>query len=177
MVSNFDYYNFRIQFVKKKIDEEIQFYENHEYHNFYEIKDYMQYLLQRITEKKPSNTVTQYDKLGNKREFQKLNPEEYHKDMDKYVFTRPWKKLKEFHKIMKIKEYVNKLEYHENITSAVVYKNREYLINEIVEGLKNKKFVKNKHEIIYDMDKMEILSISCLQFNKKKKLYEIEWDT
>jgi hypothetical protein len=177
-MSNFDYYSFRIRAVTDKINEEIAFYENCDYFNVYPIKDYLVYLKSRIgTDKAEMTTMTHYDNSGNKREIKKLNMDEYTKDLDVFVFKKPWNKLREFHKIMKIKEYVDNLAYNIKTKQKNILKNKEYLKEEICMGIKNKKFGKNKSEIIYDQEKMTIMSISSLDYNKKTGLYVIDWDS
>lgn len=176
-MNNFDYYNFRIKFVTEKINGEITFYEKCEYGKIYPVKDYLSYLKGRLgKDKYEMSTMTHYDGAGNKCEIKKMILDEYTKDMDIFVYKRPWNKLREFHKNMKIKEFINDLKYDKKTKPKDVSKNREYLIKEICFGLKNKKFGKNKSEIIYDQEKMKIISISCLEFNKKIGLYEIDWD-
>lgn len=177
-MSNFDYYNFRIKNVIDKINKEIKFYENCEYAKIYPLNEYIEYLKSRLgmDKKNEVNAMTQYDNMGNKREIKKMNLDEYTKDMDILVFSRPWNKLKIFHKMMKIKEYVNSLEYQKKVDEKKIIKNREYILKEISNGLNNKKFGKNKAEVIYDPESRMILSISCLSYNKKTKLYEVDWD-
>ena len=176
-MSNFSYYDLRAKTVTDKINEEIAFYQNCEYQSIYPIKDYIIYLKSRIgTDKIEATTMTHYDSSGNKHEIKKMNLDEYVKDMDIFVFKRPWTKLREFHKIMKIKEFVDGLDYNKKPTQKNIQLNKKYLKEEICAGLKTKKFGKNKSEVIYDQEKMNILSISSLTFNKKTGLYEIDWD-
>lgn len=175
-MSNFDYYGFRIKTVTNKISEEILFFEGTEYAKVPPINKYLLYLKNRIgADRVDDRPMAHYDNLGNRFEIKKLNMDEYAKDMDAMVFKKPWNKLKEFHKTMKIKEFVNGLVYGKIAKPKDIAKNREYLRNEICGGLKTKKFSKNKSEIMYDQDKMCIQSISSLSFNKKTGLYEIDW--
>jgi hypothetical protein len=197
MATNFDYYAFQANTVISSIKTELDFYKQiGESASSLDdktalvnggvwslpsaipgsVEQYYQYLTSRITsDKQVLPTMTAYDLTGNAYEIKKLNPDEYIKEMDVMVFRKPWGKLKEFHKIMKIKEFVEKLPYKKTIKEDAVDKNKEYLITEICGGLKTKKFNKNKSEIVYDTQKMEIVSVSCVELNKKG-LYEIEWD-
>lgn len=175
--SNFDYYNFRIKYVSEGIKEEINFFQNHEYSWIPPIRDYLIYLNGRINTDRPViDHVNHYDKAGNRCEIKKMNRDEYLKDIDIITYTKPWNKLKDVHKITKIKEFISELEYEEKIKSSEITKNREYLIKSICEGLKNKKFGKNKSLIDYDQKNMIILSISCIEYNSKKGIYDIDWD-
>jgi len=176
-MSNFDYYNFRIKNNSDKINEEIIFYENCEYHNVYPVKEYLIYLKNRIGMDKIDNIpMMHYDGFGNKCEIKKMNLDEYTKDMDIFVFKKPWNKLREFHKFMKIKEFVDGLKYNKKVNQKEISKNRAYLKKEICLGLKNKKFGKHKYEIVYNQNTMIIESTDCLCCNKKTGLYEIDWE-
>ncbi len=105
-----------------------------------------------------------------------MNMDEYGKDLDALVYKHPWVKLKEVHKSIKIKEYVDALEYGKRANARDIAKNREYLKQELCEGLRAKKFNKNKNEITYDAENMTILNIACVDFDKRKGLYDVEWE-
>jgi hypothetical protein len=171
---NFDYYAFQIAKVTKDINKEIKFIKESKCLEYIPIKEYYDYLLVRINGKQPTNKLAQYYNydIG----CERMVLDEYCKDLDVLTFKRPWTKLKEFHKIMKIKEYVNQLTFGKDTKEKTIIKNKEYLILEISDGLKNKKFGKNKSDITYDSNKMTIESISCMNYNKKKGIYKIEWD-
>ncbi|AKI79122.1 hypothetical protein [Acanthamoeba polyphaga mimivirus] len=177
-MASFDYYSFRVEYVTKHINKEIEFYTQTEYNLEKPISEYVSYLGTRIGKDRQEQTViSQYDIYGNKQEIKKMNLNEYAKDMEVMMFKKPWTKLKPFHKIMKIKTYIDTLSYDKKIKEDVISKNKEELIDEITKGLTEKKFgTKNKSEIVYDLDKMEITNISCVDYDKKKKLYYIDWD-
>lgn len=178
-MSNFDYYTFQINIVIEKINEEIDFYTKSEYANHYPINEYIAYLKQRIgIDKLETTAMMQYDNAGNRREIKKMNLDEYSKDLDILVYKKPWNKLKEFHKIVKIKEFINRLEYNnkKEVNKKQIEKNKKYIKDEICSGLKNKKFGKNKSTIEYDPEPMTITSVSSVWYNKKTGLYEIDWD-
>lgn len=178
-MSSFDYYNFQEKTARGKISEEINFYENCIYKDDTPVKDYIDYLKSRIgiNSKQESLKIIRYDNSGNKREIKKMNLDEYSKDMDVFVFKKPWNKLREFHKTMKIKEFIKGLKYKKKVKPELIEKNKSYLYHEIVNGIKEKKFGKNKTEVIYDQDSMIIVSISCIYPNKKTNLYAIDWDS
>lgn len=177
MVSNFDYYAFQKNFVINKINEEIEFLETVIYKDFAPIDEYLKYLKARIgIDRVEEKNVTYQDNTGVRREIKKMNMDEYSKDLDMIVYKRPWIKLKEFHKCIKIRQFIDGLEYGKKCKPKDVEKNKNYLKQEICDGLKNKKFGKNKAEVIYDPENMVITSISCLDYNKKTGLYEIDWD-
>jgi len=177
-MTNFDYYEFQATLAIDKIQEEIAFYEASSYANCYPFRDYLLYLRSRIGIDKPKeNSMYRYDGTGNKREIKKMNIDEYSKDIDVMMFNRPWKKLKEFHKIMKIKEFIDILTFGKKAKPKKIAENKKYIQDEICNGLKTKKFNKNKSEIVYDQKNMKIISISCLDFNKKNGLYNIDWDS
>lgn len=175
-MANFDYYNFQIENVTKKINDEINFLSKNKYSKINPIFDYINYLKARIgIDKVENNNSYNPRSYSNKYEIKKMNMDQYVKDLDIVMFKRPWNKLKEFHKIMKINNYIDNLEYDNHIDKNRIIKNKEFLKKELSSGLKNKKFGKNKCEINYDKDEMKIISISCLYFDKKKGIYTIRW--
>lgn len=171
---NFDYDEFRRDKLTEKINEEIAFYEQSEYAKIYIFRDYITYLKTRIGRDKEVETgqIYRYDRIGNKCEITRMNLDEHVKNVTDQLYMRPWTKMKEFHKMVKIKEFVNDLEYDAN--EKVVERNRLYLIKELCDGVKQKKFTKNRHVVEYDNVGMKILSISCLVH--KKGLYRVYWD-
>ena len=177
MLNNFNYYDFQFKMVVDKINEEIDFFDHYEFSKCYPFNEYLTYLKGRIgIDRIEQKTMSYQDNSGNKHEIKKMNMDEYGKDLDVYVYKRPWNKLKEFHKIIKIKEFVDNLTFGKKCKPKEIEKNKKYLKDEICNGLKNKKFGKNKAEVTYDSQNMVIISISCLDYNKKKGLYEIDWE-
>lgn len=176
-MANFDYDGYRLKSVTDKINQEIVFFDNPDYQKLLIVAPYLSYLKNRIgADKVERTTMIQYDNSGNKQEIKKMNLNDYQKDMDIYVFKKPWARLKEFHKTMKIKEYVETLDYHKKKCSQdKIDDNRKYLIDELCDGLKNKKFFKNKNVIIYDEEKMIITAISSVNVDKKTGLYQVSW--
>jgi hypothetical protein len=176
-MTSFDYYAFQTKSTIDKINSEIEFYENCDYSAAPFVLEYVVYLKSRIGGAKYSpKFVCSIDRAGNCREIKKMNLDEYAKDMNIMTFNHPWPKLKELHKIMKFTEFIDGLKYSSKITESKITKNRLYLKDELIDGLKNKKFLKNKNVIQYDQEKMVIKSIDCLSLNKKKGIYEIDWD-
>ena len=99
MADGFDYYAFQTSIARKKIEEEIDFYEKSEFKNEILVIDRIKYLKNRLGINIPEQkTVASYDKFGNKREIKKMNLEDYGKDMNIMMFKLPWEKLKEINK-------------------------------------------------------------------------------
>lgn len=169
--TTFDYYAFREVRIRSKINEELNLYEQGD---FADLKDlpplnqYISYLKTRIG----TNTKNKYK--NNARPHEHLSMIEYGKDLDILVYQRPWNKLKNIHKIAKIKEYINNMEYDKG-TPEQIEKNKTDLIEQLSEGLTSKRFVKGKSVIEYDQGEMIITEISCVSLGKKG-LYEIDWD-
>lgn len=176
-MTNFDYYSYRLNYATNTINKEIEFYANVEQANTPLIINYRNYLEIRIGKNRYEySTISHIDARGNRQELRKMNFDEYSKDIDIMMFKKPWNKLKLFHKIMKIKDYIGKLNYNIKLDMKTIEANKKEIIDEISLGLQEKKFIKNKSNIDYDIQKMEITSISCLDYDKKKKLYYIDWD-
>jgi len=169
--TTFDYYSFRETKIRNKIKEELDLYENGE---FAIIKDlppmnqYIEYLKVRI------GTNSKYKAKYVCRSHEPIIMSEYSKNLDTMTYKRPWNKLKDVHKIAKIKDYVNNLSYNK-ISDEKMAENQTIIIDQLCEGLKEKRFVKNKSVIEYDTETMTITGISCLSM-AKNGLYEIDWD-
>lgn len=179
---NFDYYNFRIKNITTNIQQEIDYYVNNKYILVPQYNEYVEYLKKRIgkhtdQQKMLNNmTYTKYDNRGNKCELKNIDIEQYSKDLDVFVFKKPWNKMQKIHKIMKIKEYVSNLEYKSNKPSnAKISKNRSFIIDQLVSGIENKKYNKNGSVVDWSMTDFKINGISCLDYNNDTGLYEIDW--
>ncbi|VVU94843.1 hypothetical protein CPAV1605_568 [seawater metagenome] len=85
-------------------------------------------------------------------------------NLDQYMFKRPWNRLPEIHKLIKIKEYVNK--------SLIIYEknNKEVLIKQMFKAIKEKKLTR-KGSVNYDPVKGRIISIPSLKYDKNKETY------
>jgi len=84
--------------------------------------------------------------------------------MDQYMFNKPWNRLPEIHKLIKIKEYVN--------NSLIIYETqkKEKLIKVMFNHVKQKNLTK-KGSVNYDQVNSRIVSIPSLKYNKKKEEY------
>ena len=173
MDNNFNY-EYRVEVITENINKEIDFYKNCEYKDYPIVAEYITYLENRLFGNQKVTARSKYNNMTSR--YEKMDINEYAKDLYVMTYKKPWRKLKDFHKIMKVKDYVNTLEYPDSISADDIYSNREKIIQEITEGINNKKFIKNKNGIIYDEANMKIESIGCLYFNKKKKIYYIEWE-
>jgi len=79
-----------------------------------------------------------------------------------YLYAKPWNKLNQIHKIIKIKEFINNLEINEY--------DKEELREQLIDMIKDKK---KKNKINYDEVKCKIINISSLIFiNGKYKIEE-----
>lgn len=167
----FDYYSFRLKLVTDTIITEADFYQKNDYATIHQVNTYIHYLKNRIgTDREVRSTIVR-DNAGNKKEIKKMDMNEYYRKMDHTTFNKQWSRLKEFHKIMKIKEYVYSL--HHNSQKNIDHQNA--LIEQLCVGLKEKKFAKKKHQIVYDNVAMVIVNINVLHYNEDTQKYEINW--
>ena len=179
METVFDYYKFRENRLIGKITTEIVFIEkNYDYCEDYPIKDYLDYLKVRIgigqPEFKPQlNYRVAYG--NNNNGLKTMVMDEYNKDMDADTFKRPWKKLREIHKVTKINEYIKTLPYEKKISEIEIESNHKYLLDELCKGLKTKCFTKDKSTVEYNEEEMIITSISCIE-KTNMDLYKINWN-
>lgn len=72
-----------------------------------------------------------------------------------YLFKKPWTKLSNIHKIVKIKEYIRGLNYSSSVKSKIE--------KNLMKLLKSKKL--KKEDFIYDEDMGRIISIHNLKNN------------
>lgn len=77
-----------------------------------------------------------------------------------YLFLKPWSKLNQIHKVIKIKEFLNNLECQS--------KEKDSLKEQLIDFVKTKKKVK----FTYDEAKGKIISISVLSFANGKYFIE-----
>jgi hypothetical protein len=77
-----------------------------------------------------------------------------------YLFLKPWSKLNQIHKVIKIKEFLNNLECQS--------KEKDSLKEQLIDFVKTKKKVK----FTYDEAKGKIISISALSFANGKYFIE-----
>lgn len=78
-------------------------------------------------------------------------------------YNKPWIKLNIIHKIIKIKEYVNTLNYNSQ-------DEKNELLDKLIELTKNKILTK-KDKINYDETNGKIISIINLEYKDKKYIY------
>lgn len=98
----------------------------------------------------------------------KINSNKLFDNIDQYMFNKPWNRLPEVHKLMKIKEYVNK--------SLIIYENekKEKLISQMFTAVKQKKLTR-KGSVNYDSINCRIISIPDLKYNKAKEVYYLSF--
>lgn len=174
--SKYDYESFRKQYVTAKIEEEIDFMKQHDIFTIEPFNLYLAYTMGRIgvANANPKD-IPIYDELGNMSVIQKMDPEEYLSSLDTKIYQRPWVKLKDCHRIIKFKEYVDELPYPNKTSKRKIEKNKTYLKQELQQGLAEKRFSNRKATVEYDQDEMRVIGISSVSLDKKKGIYKIHW--
>jgi hypothetical protein len=84
---------------------------------------------------------------------------------DKFIYKKQWNRLLPFHKIIKLKEYLN-----ENIQNEIL---RNELIEKISKCTQDGK-MNTKKSVIYDPNTEKILSIPCLIIDHEKNTYQLK---
>ena len=174
-MSGYDYYELR----KHKIASRIEHEKNYLLEKFSDIinetDEYIAYLSNRIGSDvtEAPKTMTIINKFNVREEIEKMDMNEHSKDLDKMSYQKPWNKLRDFHKVIKIKEFVSELEYPKKISVDDREKNRKKILDKLLLGLKEKKFGKNKTELTYNIEDMKIEDIECLTMQKNK--YYVDW--
>lgn len=144
-MTTFDYYSHKIALATKQVNDELEFLE--QYMQYPDIPDYVEYLKGRIGK---GSTASKYKPVNTN--YKDMDLSEYNKDIDTLMFKKPWRNLNAFYKKMKLTQFIESLETN----------NKEQLLADILEGIKNKRFVANKNQIVYDQELMAVTAISCL---------------
>ena len=79
---------------------------------------------------------------------------------DNYLYQKPWNKLTQIHKVIKMKEYTNQLLFANE-------KDKDDMSWLLINMIKQK-LLTNKSSIIYDSSKGKIVSIPCLEYKNNK---------
>ena len=171
----YDYYEFRRTRIADKIESEKKFILEQLTDIIDATDEYITYLTNRLGGElvDAPKSMTIINKFNVREQIEKLDMNEHSKDMDRLSYNKPWAKLRDFHKIIKIKEFVANLEYPKKISEIDREKNREKILEKLLLGLKEKKIGKNKTEITYNESKMKIEDIDCLTMQKNK--YYVDW--
>ena len=82
------------------------------------------------------------------------------------LYKKPWNKLNQIHKILKIKEFINTI-------SNIKANEKDKLKNELIELVKNK-ILSKKEKVDYDENNGKIISIFNLQYKDNKYIYNKE---
>lgn len=85
------------------------------------------------------------------------------KEIEKYMYKKPWHRLNNIHKINKLEEYIK-----DNLDTQ-----QEEILEELIDLVKKRK-INTKKAVDYDYEKEKIISIHVLKYNKKDKMYEIK---
>lgn len=146
---------------RKKIENEIEFLSNSDlnlsmFNNKDDIVidnriDYLKYLINETNEKTiAADTVTDKQKIIN--------------HISKYVYKKHWNKLYKYHKIEKIKEYINEIVQNENLKNNIIKSLTKY----ITDG-----YLNNTNSVVYDPNREKILKMPCLNIDYKNNIYNI----
>lgn len=86
----------------------------------------------------------------------------HYEEIDSYMYNKPWKNLQPYHKVVKMKEYLDKYFTDEELKSD--------LLQELSDLIHSKKLNQAKH-LTYDPNNQRILCLKVLQPAKNKKGY------
>jgi hypothetical protein len=122
-----------------------------------ELSNYEQQENNNYTVTEQKNKI-QFDEVFSEKKQSDKEPSKTETETIDYLYLKPWSKLTQIHKVIKIKEFINNLDI-KNVTE------KENLKDQLIEQIKEKK---SKNKINYDDTKGKILSISNLSFNNDK---------
>ena len=117
--------------------------------------------LNAIISDKKNNTKNEKNNEIKDKDSKKTN---LFNNMDQYMFNKPWNRLPEVHKLLKMKEYVHK--------SLIIYDNskKEKLMKDLFKNVKQKNLTR-KGSVNYDHVNCRIISIPSLKYDKKNEEY------
>jgi len=161
-----DYYDYQKKNISDRIKKEMDLLKKSPHMAYSALhKAYYSYLKLRINYETSGNV-----KMKNITKLEELKPS-IQGDIQKTLYDKPWHRLKETHKLIKFREFVEKLEYKKpNL------KNKAKVLKELLYGLKEKRYGQSKVQVEYDQDKMEIVSVQCLSYSKKRNMWIVTWE-
>jgi len=178
-MEEFDIYDFHQNFTQQYLQKEISFFEKSTFPNQL-LWDHLEKLNNRriknvtANDSADTNNMALFLDTSTKRfQLKKIDVNDYNNYMDEYVYKKAWSRLREFHRIVKLREFVDALEYDSTVPADKVAKNRTTVIETLIQCLKNKDLSKKKNQVIYDIDQTKITEIGCVALNTKSKLYEV----
>lgn len=151
----FDYTNYRIQFVKQALHEELNFFENHALTKMHAICEYKSYLQVRLGLDPVS---LHYSQRNNNH---KLHVEDYLNDVESTVYRKPWTKLRLCHKIIKMQEFINQLDHDVD----------KDMMSKITTLLSAKAQISKQLGIKYDANTMRITEVDAIVYSPVSKKY------
>lgn len=97
----------------------------------------------------------------------KMEIKHVYDEITKLMFQKPWNKLPEIHKILKVKEFVNQLI---QLNDKKSQKKKKKLLEKLVNGIRKRELTK-KNTVEYDSKNACIIKINKLEYNEEKKVY------
>ena len=162
-------YDTKIEEIKRKIKikhlQELIKKSNSDGKDFH-IKD-LQKIIKILKERSiETNNMKSPNKIGEEQTSNKKT--NLFDNIDQYMFNKAWNRLPEVHKLIKIKEYVNK--------SLIIYENekKDKLIKQMFAAVKQKKLTR-KGSVNYDSINCRIISVPSLKYNKEKEVYYLSF--
>jgi hypothetical protein len=128
------------------------------------VKENVNKLEMVLSDLKKLNNETEISDSITESEIKQVMPFEA---LDQYVYNKEWNKLAPIHKIIKLREYANKL----NITNDTTKKELIDKLEECINNKKNNKKLTRSTEVKYDQTKGIIISIPSLKHDNNNKYY------
>ena len=171
-LESINYDDLRIDTIKQEVLNELSMLKSSPHSRHPLVIADIEYLERRININQPHRN---FDYHGNALIHVNTDQDKHHQDLQRLVYGLPWKRLHHYHRVLKVREYVNTLPYPMTLAEDQI-QNREHLIREISYGLSHSQFVKHKSSIEYDVDAMCITEISCISWSEKEGVYSINWN-
>jgi hypothetical protein len=173
--NSIDWNNFHQNFIQINLANEIKYYMSNDPQNSF--KDhYLAEIKKRCfinNIEKKENVTYILDTTNKKFTLKTIKSSEYNQTLNYSIYAKRWSLLKEFHKIQKIREYINELPYKESLAEGMVANNRTEILRKSIELIKDKKNPMVKNAITYDPPSMKITEISFV-VQDSKGFYQIK---
>ena len=169
-----DYYLARVGRISARIDNELASLSAHGYLSVPGVREYASYLAGRIGRGEYDPTaVRKWDAWGGQREVRTLDPQAYAQQAYRQALQKDFNKLAPFHKVQMFRAYVASLPYSRRALG--VEANREEILAQLVQGIDDKMYNKNKTEVSYDGEAGRILNVPSVYIPEDERLYIVDW--
>ena len=165
-----DYYAARVERVSGHVKEERDFYLRKGYAAAPDIWEYIEYLSERI-----GQGVNWESVLKRQQDIVHVDPDQYVNQSINQAKSKPFNKLAHYHKVQALRQYAEELPYTIESASRIA-RNKKAISEQLLEGLKEKRFNSGGTKVLYDQKEGKIIDIpSVIEDEDRPGRYKIDW--